>query len=612
MDFNHGLLGDVNADGVLDAIFANTGLNERCIGNGTGSFTCTALTATLERTSVGVAVGELGSFGDSFADIVIANETEDAQICLGFTCFSITSVQSSTGVAIGDVDGDGDLESVFSKFLSANRVCNITTCTDASTLTGRFSGVALSDGRTFEEDFSGTVITNLEDEDNAYTVSGGKIKNTASTSVNDRHYIRTHVTDYNTVDFVAELTFTLTNDTGDMLHFFGLGAGIPDLNATDEPATGAYFRIHSPNTVSGRVDASFRNLTFAGSDGLANIGQMTNSGGTHRARLAKSGNELTFSMDVNFDGIDDDGDGSVFDAAFTYTVADLTAATAAPFLDNTNSRIFFGTASRIDTFDDFKVTAVVVADTTAPVVTVPSDITEEATSPDGADVTFSASATDDVDGSLTPSCTPSSGSTFPLDMTTEVRCEATDSSNNTGEAFFDVTVEDTTSPQFTSVPVDFEVGTTFENPLQALVEFQVSATDAVGATVTCVPSSGSLFPIGPTQVDCEANDAAGNPPATTSFNVTVLGFGDQVDALAELDEIDALPANIQRGLDNFLAFISRVGDSNPNSGIAVSGMLGSFQNQVRALVRSRRLSPENGDALISATETVRNNLDPRR
>ena len=57
-----------------------------------------------------------------------------------------------------------------------------------------------------------------------------------------------------------------------------------------------------------------------------------------------------------------------------------------------------------------------VVDTEAPVVTVvtvpggvtvPASVTLQATSPAGAVYTFSASATDNVDGTLTPSCTPS-------------------------------------------------------------------------------------------------------------------------------------------------------------------------------------------------------------
>ena len=46
---------------------------------------------------------------------------------------------------------------------------------------------------------------------------------------------------------------------------------------------------------------------------------------------------------------------------------------------------------------------------------MPDDITEEATGPDGAVATFTATATDIVDGNVTPvTCNPPSGSTFAL------------------------------------------------------------------------------------------------------------------------------------------------------------------------------------------------------
>ena len=80
-----------------------------------------------------------------------------------------------------------------------------------------------------------------------------------------------------------------------------------------------------------------------------------------------------------------------------------------------------------------------IVDTTAPVLTVPAGITVDAVGPAGAPVSFSSSAVDAVDGSLTPVCSPASGSTFPIAVTT-VTCSATDTAGNTGSATFTVTV----------------------------------------------------------------------------------------------------------------------------------------------------------------------------
>jgi len=174
---------------------------------------------------------------------------------------------------------------------------------------------------------------------------------------------------------------------------------------------------------------------------------------------------------------------------------------------------------------------VTVVDTTPPVVTVPADITAEATGPSGAAVSFSASASDIVDGALTPTCSPASGSTFPLG-TTSVTCSATDAAGNTGSASFNVKVQDTTPPTL-SVPSDMTVPAT--SLAGAVVTFSATATDLVdpSPTVTCVPASGSTFAPGKTTVSCTASDASGNTSAPRTFQIWVTyqlnGFYQPVD-----------------------------------------------------------------------------------
>ncbi|MHB8860109.1 MAG: HYR domain-containing protein, partial [Thermoleophilia bacterium] len=87
-------------------------------------------------------------------------------------------------------------------------------------------------------------------------------------------------------------------------------------------------------------------------------------------------------------------------------------------------------------------------DTTPPVITIPGPVTAEATGPAGAAVSYTATATDLVDGSVATSCSPASGSTFALGVTA-VSCTATDSHANTASAGFNVTVADTTAPVIT-------------------------------------------------------------------------------------------------------------------------------------------------------------------
>jgi hypothetical protein len=81
-------------------------------------------------------------------------------------------------------------------------------------------------------------------------------------------------------------------------------------------------------------------------------------------------------------------------------------------------------------------------DQTAPVISVPDAITTTANVPHGAVVTYRVSASDDVDGSLVPTCVPPSGSTFAVGRT-RVTCSVTDSSGHTASASFVVTVDRT-------------------------------------------------------------------------------------------------------------------------------------------------------------------------
>ncbi|MDP9469536.1 MAG: HYR domain-containing protein, partial [Chloroflexota bacterium] len=174
--------------------------------------------------------------------------------------------------------------------------------------------------------------------------------------------------------------------------------------------------------------------------------------------------------------------------------------------------------------DSFSVT---VVDTTAPQLSVPADITEEATGASGAAVTFLVSATDAVDADVDIECfvgenaVDLEGQTFPLGTTT-VDCIATDDAGLTDTGSFTVTVEDTTKPTFNSdVPVDFEVEATGANG--ATVTYtDPTATDTVDANVDvdCVPASGTVFSLGSTEVTCTATDDAGNE-ATTTFSVIV-------------------------------------------------------------------------------------------
>jgi hypothetical protein len=173
---------------------------------------------------------------------------------------------------------------------------------------------------------------------------------------------------------------------------------------------------------------------------------------------------------------------------------------------------------------------VTVQDTTAPTLSLPSNRTEEATGPNGAAVSFNATANDIVDGSITPTCDAASGDTFPLGTTT-VHCTAADAHGNSSSGSFDVTVQDTTGPVL-SLPANITKQATSNS--QATVNFTATANDLVDGSrpVSCNPASGSLFSAGTTTVNCSSSDTRDNE-STGSFTVTVnygwTGFFSPVD-----------------------------------------------------------------------------------
>jgi len=153
-----------------------------------------------------------------------------------------------------------------------------------------------------------------------------------------------------------------------------------------------------------------------------------------------------------------------------------------------------------------------------PVLTLPERITAEATGAAGAVVAYAATAIDKVDGAVPVTCGQAAGSTFPIGTTT-VACSVTDKAGNTGTGSFPVTVADTTAPVL-RVPDPLSVRATSHTG--AVVTYAVAAADVVAPNpaVSCVPASGSTFPIGVTTVACTAADSAGNV-ATASFTVAV-------------------------------------------------------------------------------------------
>jgi hypothetical protein len=185
----------------------------------------------------------------------------------------------------------------------------------------------------------------------------------------------------------------------------------------------------------------------------------------------------------------------------------------------------------------FKVT---VRDTTAPALSLPANLVEEATSADGAVVAFTATAQDLVDGTVVVTCSPASGSTFAL-ATTTVSCSAADIRGNTASGSFTITVQDTTPP---TIDVHLDVGPIeATGPDGATANYESPSThdlvDGLG-TATCLPATGSTFAVGTSAVTCDATDNAGNHAVQTTFDVVVQDTTKpEVTAPADVGPIEA-------------------------------------------------------------------------
>jgi hypothetical protein len=161
-----------------------------------------------------------------------------------------------------------------------------------------------------------------------------------------------------------------------------------------------------------------------------------------------------------------------------------------------------------------------------PIIAYTETVYQEAQDADGATVTFHVAAWSPDDGDPVPvSCTPASGSRFPMG-TTNVQCSA---SNDFGTTDISITiiVADLTNPIVT-VPGNI-------TSTSAVVTYEASAVDNIDGPlpVTCTPASGSTFGAGVTQVVCEATDSNFNTGVGT-FLVKLPGGLPEVTVPADI------------------------------------------------------------------------------
>jgi hypothetical protein len=203
---------------------------------------------------------------------------------------------------------------------------------------------------------------------------------------------------------------------------------------------------------------------------------------------------------------------------FAAGIGPIGAATTAPYciaVPNAPAGAYVLTAIAIDSNGNSATSApvnVTVVDG-PPTVTCPADIAADATSANGAVVTFSTSASD-LCGPATVVCTPASGSTFPVGETT-VTCDATDNANHTARCSFKVTVRLVNQPPVAVISSEqlIDLKPEYENPVllscnwwnACLVADGWTSSDPEGGDLTYVwtlQGDPVPFGVGPVVTNC--------------------------------------------------------------------------------------------------------------
>lgn len=176
-------------------------------------------------------------------------------------------------------------------------------------------------------------------------------------------------------------------------------------------------------------------------------------------------------------------------------------------------------ASGNDATASFTIT---VNDNELPVISgMPSNMTLSATTGTcGAVATWTSPSANDNCGISTFTGSSTSGSTFPVGVTT-VTYTATDVNGNIATSSFTITVNDTQNPTLSGMPSNMTVNTSTSSCSATVTWTPPIAADNCGVmSLTTTNSPGSSFPTGTTTVTYTVTDVNGNM-ATASFNVTV-------------------------------------------------------------------------------------------
>ena len=388
--------------------------------------------------------------------------------------------------------------------------------------TSRAEAASLS----FIEDFEGTALgPNLEDPDGAYLVDDVIRKTTPPSTPEDpdgtnRSYVRTVRTDYSSIEWTYTIDFDFREIDESEIVFIGVGAGERNPgNDDNEPGNAVFFRIHNQNAQGGAIDvAVVEQGEFVEIEGL---GEELSDDGLYTARIEKIGVDLEFSID---------------------DVDRVVVIEIPSFLNDNNSRLFFGNAGTFVEYDNM----VVEAEEEEPGANTPPSADAGPDQPniewshDGPEVTLDGSGSSDSDNgdSLTYSWTgpflEGSGTVTGVDPTVTLQSlgqhtitlDVDDGNGGTDTDTVTITVVDTTSPVITLVgsdPVSVQLGSAYIDP-GSIASDNVDG-DITANIVTFNPVDVNT--VGSYTVTYDVSDSSGNPATQVTRTVTVIGPQDQ-------------------------------------------------------------------------------------
>jgi len=222
---------------------------------------------------------------------------------------------------------------------------------------------------------------------------------------------------------------------------------------------------------------------------------------------------------------------------------------------------------------------VTFVDIAPPVLTIPADITVEATGPGTTVAIGIATATDNVDLLVVP--THNAPVTFPVGITA-VTWTATDVAGNSATAVQNVTITDTTAPSI-AAPLDVNLVSADGNPVLDVIG-TATATDLVDGVVTVTNNAPVSFPVGVTTVTYTATDVAANVASATQL-VTVTWTPPASPAAAAIPDgsygalyRDIVPADATIAAYNPDRFSIITGIVNDLNGLPVTGAVVSIHN----------------------------------